>query len=80
MPKTVSPAYRRVVETYTQGLKLEIVDIEYSNGQTDVVVSGSGFLKGYDPATGAERWSSNSTLRTMMSSPSTRQRSAPSST
>ncbi len=40
-----------------------------ANGQTDVVISGSGFLKGYDPATGTERWSSNSTLRTMMSSP-----------
>ncbi len=40
-----------------------------ANGQTDVVISGSGFLKGYDPATGGERWSSNSTLRTMMSSP-----------
>lgn len=40
-----------------------------ANGQTDVVVSGSGFLKGYDPASGAERWSSRSTLRTMMSSP-----------
>jgi len=40
-----------------------------ANGQTDVVVSGSGFLKGYDPATGAERWASNSTLRTMMASP-----------
>ncbi len=40
-----------------------------ANGQTDVVISGSGFLKGYDPATGAERWSCNSTLRTMMTSP-----------
>ena len=40
-----------------------------ANGQTDVVVSGTGYLKGYDPATGAERWSCNSTLRTMMSSP-----------
>jgi outer membrane protein assembly factor BamB len=40
-----------------------------ANGQTDVVVSGTGFLKGYDPATGAERWSCKSTLRTMMASP-----------
>jgi outer membrane protein assembly factor BamB len=40
-----------------------------TNGQTDVVISGTGFLKGYDPATGQERWSCNSTLRTMMSSP-----------
>ena len=40
-----------------------------ANGQTDVVISGTGFLKGYDPATGSERWSSNSTLRTMMTSP-----------
>lgn len=40
-----------------------------ANGQMDLVVSGSGFLKGYDPATGTERWSCNSTLRTMMTSP-----------
>ncbi len=40
-----------------------------ANGQTDVVISGSGFLKGYNPTTGAERWSCNSTLRTMMASP-----------
>ncbi len=40
-----------------------------ANGQTDVVISGTGFLKGYDPSTGAERWSCNSTLRTMMTSP-----------
>ena len=36
MPQTVSPRYRRVVETYTQGLNLEICDIEYSNGAIDV--------------------------------------------
>jgi outer membrane protein assembly factor BamB len=40
-----------------------------ANGRTDLVVSGTGFLKGYDPATGAERWSCNSLLRTMMASP-----------
>ena len=33
MPQTVSPLYRRVVETYTQGLPLEIIDIEYSKVQ-----------------------------------------------
>jgi outer membrane protein assembly factor BamB len=40
-----------------------------ANRRTDLVVSGSGFLKGYDPATGVERWSCNSLLRTMMASP-----------
>ena len=40
-----------------------------ANGQTDVVVSGTGHLKGYDPATGKERWTCNSLLRTMMTSP-----------
>jgi outer membrane protein assembly factor BamB len=40
-----------------------------ANGRTDVVVAGSGKLKGYDPATGAERWTCNTMLRTMMTSP-----------
>lgn len=40
-----------------------------ASGRTDLVISGTGHLKGYDPATGAERWTCNSTLRTMMTSP-----------
>lgn len=40
-----------------------------SNGQTDIVVAGSGKLKGYDPATGRERWTCNTMLRTVMTSP-----------
>lgn len=40
-----------------------------ANGQTDIVVAGSGKLKGYDPETGAERWTCNTMLRTIMSSP-----------
>lgn len=40
-----------------------------ANGRTDLVVSGSGKLKGYDPETGAERWTCNTLLRTMMTSP-----------
>lgn len=40
-----------------------------ANGQTDVVVAGTGKLKGYDPATGKERWTCNSLLRTMMTTP-----------
>lgn len=40
-----------------------------ANGQTDVVVAGSGKLKGYDPETGRERWTCNTMLRTMMTSP-----------
>jgi len=40
-----------------------------ANGRTDLVVAGSGKLKGYDPDTGKERWSCNSLLRTIMTSP-----------
>jgi outer membrane protein assembly factor BamB len=40
-----------------------------ANGQTDLVVAGSGKLKGYDPETGAERWTCNTLLRTIMTSP-----------
>lgn len=40
-----------------------------ANGRTDLVVSGTGKLKGYDPATGKELWTCNTLLRTMMTSP-----------
>lgn len=40
-----------------------------SGGQTDVVVAGTGRLKGYDPDTGEERWTCNTLPRTMMTSP-----------
>jgi len=40
-----------------------------AGGRKDLVVAGSGKLIGYDPATGAERWSCSSLLRTMMTSP-----------
>ena len=40
-----------------------------ANGRTDIVVAGSGKLKGYDPATGQELWSCNSLLRTIMTTP-----------
>lgn len=40
-----------------------------ANGQTDIVVAGSGKLKGYDPANGRERWTCNTMLRTIMTSP-----------
>lgn len=43
-----------------------------ANGRTDVVVAGTGKLKGYDPATGKELWTCNSLLRTMMTTPVTR--------
>jgi outer membrane protein assembly factor BamB len=39
------------------------------DGQTDLVVAGSGKLKGYDPKTGKERWTCNTLLRTIMTSP-----------
>ena len=40
-----------------------------ANGRTDLVIAGSGKLKGYDPATGAELWTCNTLLRTIMTSP-----------
>ena len=40
-----------------------------ANGRTDVVVAGSGKMKGYDPNTGKPLWSCNSLLRTIMTSP-----------
>ena len=40
-----------------------------ANGRTDLVVAGSGKLKGYDPATGQELWTCNTLLRTIMTSP-----------
>ncbi|MCY2967213.1 MAG: PQQ-binding-like beta-propeller repeat protein, partial [Planctomycetota bacterium] len=40
-----------------------------ANGQVDIVVSGTGKLKGYNPKDGTERWTCNSLIRTMMTSP-----------
>ena len=40
-----------------------------ANGRTDIVVAGSGKLIGYDPLTGSNRWTCNSLLRTIMSTP-----------
>jgi outer membrane protein assembly factor BamB len=39
------------------------------NGRTDVVVAGSGKMQGYDPRTGAEVWTCNSLVRTIMTTP-----------
>lgn len=40
-----------------------------AEGQTDLVIAGTGKLKGYDPATGKERWTCNTLVRTLMTSP-----------
>ncbi len=40
-----------------------------AGGRTDLVVAGSGKLKGYDPNTGKEIWTCNTLLRTVMTSP-----------
>jgi outer membrane protein assembly factor BamB len=40
-----------------------------AGGRTDLVIAGSGKLKGYDPATGKEIWTCNTMLRTLMTSP-----------
>ncbi|MBQ16353.1 MAG: serine/threonine protein kinase [Planctomycetaceae bacterium] len=40
-----------------------------SGKQTDIVMAGSGKLKGYDPGSGKVRWSCHSLLRTIMTTP-----------
>ncbi len=40
-----------------------------ANGRTDLVVAGTGKMKGYDPATGSERWTCNTLVRTIMTTP-----------
>lgn len=40
-----------------------------AGGRTDLVVAGSGKLKGYDPSNGRELWTCNTLLRTIMVSP-----------
>jgi outer membrane protein assembly factor BamB len=40
-----------------------------ANGRTDIVVAGTGMMKGYDPETGKERWVCKSLLRTIMTTP-----------
>ncbi|MDA0660617.1 MAG: PQQ-binding-like beta-propeller repeat protein [Planctomycetota bacterium] len=40
-----------------------------ANGRSDVVVAGTGKLKGYDPKSGQELWTCNSLLRTIMTTP-----------
>lgn len=40
-----------------------------AGGRTDLVVAGTGKLKGYDPDTGKELWTCNTLLRTIMTSP-----------
>lgn len=40
-----------------------------AGGRTDLVVAGSGKLKGYDPSNGREIWTCNTLLRTIMVSP-----------
>jgi outer membrane protein assembly factor BamB len=40
-----------------------------AGGRTDVVVAGTGKLKGYDPSTGKELWTCNTLLRTIMTTP-----------
>ncbi len=37
--------------------------------RTDIVVAGTGKLIGYDPATGKERWTCNTLVRTVMTTP-----------
>lgn len=39
------------------------------NGRDDIVIAGSGKMKGYDPATGKERWTCNTLVRTIMTTP-----------
>lgn len=40
-----------------------------AGGRTDIVVAGTGKMKGYDPTTGKELWTCNTLLRTIMTTP-----------
>ena len=40
-----------------------------ANGRTDIVMAGSGKMKGYDPKTGKQVWTCDSLLRTIMTTP-----------
>ena len=40
-----------------------------ANGRADIVVAGTGKMKGYDPQTGSELWTCNTLLRTIMTTP-----------
>ncbi|MCL6505188.1 MAG: PQQ-binding-like beta-propeller repeat protein [Pirellulales bacterium] len=40
-----------------------------AEGRSEIVIAGTGKLKGYDPQTGRELWTCNSLLRTIMTSP-----------
>ena len=40
-----------------------------AGGQEDIVIAGSGKLKGYNPETGKQRWTCNTLLRTIMTTP-----------
>ncbi len=40
-----------------------------AGGRTELVVAGTGKMKGYDPTTGKELWTCNTLLRTIMTSP-----------
>ncbi len=40
-----------------------------ANNRTDIVVAGSGKMKGYDPTTGKELWTCNTLVRTIMTTP-----------
>jgi len=40
-----------------------------AGGRTDLVVAGTGMMKGYDPGTGKELWTCNTLLRTIMTTP-----------
>ena len=40
-----------------------------AKGRDDIVIAGSGKLKGYDPQTGTQRWTCNTLLRTIMTTP-----------
>src|SRR5690606_15848595 len=39
------------------------------DGRTELVVAGTGKLKGYDPETGRELWTCNTLVRTIMTTP-----------
>ncbi|HQW27830.1 MAG TPA: PQQ-binding-like beta-propeller repeat protein, partial [Verrucomicrobiales bacterium] len=65
--KTGSQRWKTARSEMLAGYSLPVIC--EAGGRKDLVVAGSGKLIGYDPDTGAERWTCRSILRTIMTSP-----------
>ncbi|QDU82231.1 outer membrane biogenesis protein BamB [Polystyrenella longa] len=64
---TGSPVWRTERPEMLGGYSVPVIC--ETNGRTEVIVAGSGKLKGYDITDGKELWTCNSLLRTIMTTP-----------